>query len=93
MPNVDYVLVKHYVLDLDVDFQAKVIPGTIALFLEPARSNNSECNFQACLDSTMVTVESAVEIPIPDDLEIHFHDQKCCCATNFRRYREQQICF
>ncbi|XP_065058090.1 uncharacterized protein LOC135685920 [Rhopilema esculentum] len=80
MANVDDVLVTHYILDLDVDFQAKVIAGTIVLFLKPARVDVDECNFQMCLDSTMVTVEAAEEITIPDDLEIHFHEQKCCCA-------------
>ncbi|KAM6230033.1 aminopeptidase O isoform 3-T6 [Porphyrio hochstetteri] len=35
MANTSYVLVKHYILDLDVDFQSKVIEGVIVLFLEP----------------------------------------------------------
>ena len=81
MANVDDVLVTHYILDLDVDFRAKVISGTIVLFLKPARVDVNECNFQMCLDSTMVTVEAAEEITIPDDLEIHFHEQRCCCAA------------
>ena len=79
MANVDDVLVSHYILDLDVDFEAKMISGSIILFIEPARTNLHECNFQLCLDSTMVTVKAAEEVSIPDDLEIHFHEQKCCC--------------
>ncbi|GAB0204689.1 aminopeptidase O [Grus japonensis] len=35
MANTSYMLVKHYILDLDVDFQSKVIEGTIVLFFEP----------------------------------------------------------
>ena len=81
MANVDDVLVKHYILDLDVDFKTKVISGTIVLFIEPARLNTNDCNFQMCLDSTMVTIDSAVEVPLPNDLEIHFHNERCCCEV------------
>ncbi|XP_056370226.1 aminopeptidase O isoform X2 [Oenanthe melanoleuca] len=34
MANTSYMLVKHYVLDLDVDFKNKVIEGSIVLFFE-----------------------------------------------------------
>ncbi|XP_040435519.1 aminopeptidase O isoform X2 [Falco naumanni] len=34
MANTSYMLVKHYVLDLDVDFRSKVIEGIIVLFFE-----------------------------------------------------------
>lgn len=34
MANTSYMLVKHYVLDLDVDFRSKVIEGSIVLFFE-----------------------------------------------------------
>ncbi|NXG80971.1 AMPO Aminopeptidase, partial [Baryphthengus martii] len=34
MANTSYMLVKHYVLDLDVDFKSKVIEGNIVLFFE-----------------------------------------------------------
>ncbi|NXO14451.1 AMPO Aminopeptidase, partial [Oriolus oriolus] len=34
MANTSYMLVKHYVLDLDVDFKGKVIEGSIVLFFE-----------------------------------------------------------
>ena len=81
MANVDDVLVKHYILDLDVDFEKRVISGTIVLFVEPAAPDKTDCDFQMCLDSTMVTVESAVEIPVPEDFEVHFHKEKCCCTA------------
>uniref|UniRef100_A0A8C3XKC6 Aminopeptidase O n=1 Tax=Chelydra serpentina TaxID=8475 RepID=A0A8C3XKC6_CHESE len=35
MANTRHMLVKHYVLDLDVDFKSQVIEGTIVLFFEP----------------------------------------------------------
>ncbi|NXI91887.1 AMPO Aminopeptidase, partial [Psophia crepitans] len=35
MANTSYMLVKHYILDLDVDFRTKVIEGTVVLFFEP----------------------------------------------------------
>uniref|UniRef100_A0A8D1SVE2 Aminopeptidase O (putative) n=1 Tax=Sus scrofa TaxID=9823 RepID=A0A8D1SVE2_PIG len=34
MANTSHILVKHYVLDLDVDFESQIIEGTIVLFLE-----------------------------------------------------------
>ncbi|XP_068278988.1 aminopeptidase O isoform X4 [Nyctibius grandis] len=34
MANTSYMLVKHYILDLDVDFESKVIEGIIVLFFE-----------------------------------------------------------
>ncbi|NWR93495.1 AMPO Aminopeptidase, partial [Furnarius figulus] len=34
MANTSYMLVKHYVLDLNVDFKSKVIDGSIVLFFE-----------------------------------------------------------
>ncbi|NXK09313.1 AMPO Aminopeptidase, partial [Herpetotheres cachinnans] len=34
MANTSYMLVKHYILDLDVDFKSKVIEGVIVLFFE-----------------------------------------------------------
>ncbi|KAM4877887.1 aminopeptidase O isoform 2-T6 [Thomomys bottae] len=34
MANTNHILVKHYVLDLDVDFECQVIEGTIVLFFE-----------------------------------------------------------
>uniref|UniRef100_A0A8C8H6K6 Aminopeptidase O n=2 Tax=Oncorhynchus TaxID=8016 RepID=A0A8C8H6K6_ONCTS len=33
--NTNHILVRHYVLDLDINLQTKVITGTVVLFLEP----------------------------------------------------------
>uniref|UniRef100_A0A8C7VYQ9 Aminopeptidase O n=1 Tax=Oncorhynchus mykiss TaxID=8022 RepID=A0A8C7VYQ9_ONCMY len=33
--NTNHILVRHYVLDLDISLQTKVITGTVVLFLEP----------------------------------------------------------
>ncbi|XP_058245337.1 aminopeptidase O isoform X2 [Hemibagrus wyckioides] len=35
--NTNHILVRHYVLDLSVDFQTEVIGGSIVLFLEPCK--------------------------------------------------------
>ncbi|XP_016062133.1 PREDICTED: aminopeptidase O [Miniopterus natalensis] len=34
MANTSHILVKHYVLDLDVDFESQIIEGTLVLFFE-----------------------------------------------------------
>ncbi|XP_074935909.1 aminopeptidase O isoform X4 [Phalacrocorax aristotelis] len=46
MANTSYMLVKHYVLDLDVDFKSKVIEGIIVLFFE----SGSRYRKTSCLD-------------------------------------------
>uniref|UniRef100_A0A8C8X8F8 Aminopeptidase O (putative) n=1 Tax=Panthera leo TaxID=9689 RepID=A0A8C8X8F8_PANLE len=61
MANTSHILVKHYVLDLDVDFESQIIEGTIVLFFEsgnrfqkqsgstkePCRSESNEaCRFR-----------------------------------------------
>eukprot|EP00794_Sanderia_malayensis_P007134 gene7134-7939_t len=79
MANVDDVLVTHFILDLNVCFDEKVISGSIILFIKPAKENLTKNAFQMCLDSTMLDFEAAEEIALPDDFEIHFHDTKCCC--------------
>lgn len=61
--NTNHILVRHYVLDLSVDFQTEVIGGSIVLFLEPCRgpskteeldlvssSRNSDLNSPIVLD-------------------------------------------
>ncbi|CAB1320055.1 unnamed protein product, partial [Coregonus sp. 'balchen'] len=35
--NTNHILVRHYVLDLDIHLHTKVITGTVVLFLEPGR--------------------------------------------------------
>ncbi|XP_077943488.1 aminopeptidase O isoform X6 [Gasterosteus aculeatus] len=39
--NTNHILVRHYVLDLAVHFDRKVIGGTVVLFLEPCSSSGS----------------------------------------------------
>ncbi|NXS59429.1 AMPO Aminopeptidase, partial [Brachypteracias leptosomus] len=57
MANTSYMLVKHYVLDLDVDFKSKVIEGSIVLFFETGSryrktSNTSKEGCQSQFDET-----------------------------------------
>lgn len=40
--NTNHMLVRHYVLDLSVDFQTEVIGGSIVLFLEPCRGRDGK---------------------------------------------------
>ena len=80
MANVDEVLVYHYNLDLDVNFEEKQIDGNILLFLRPANEDVLNKDFQMCLDCTLIDIESVHEITIPDDHEIHFHNNSCCCT-------------
>lgn len=53
--NTNHILVRHYVLDLSVDFQRKVIGGNIVLFLEPGLGTNrpeeNKSGFLNCRDS------------------------------------------
>ncbi|XP_077200691.1 aminopeptidase O isoform X4 [Paroedura picta] len=44
--NTSHILVRHYVLDLDVDFSSHVIGGSIVLFLEPGRRCRRRSNEQ-----------------------------------------------
>ncbi|KAM9508803.1 aminopeptidase O isoform 2-T7 [Guaruba guarouba] len=75
MANTNYMLVRHYVLDLDVDFKSKVIEGIIVLFFEtgsqyPKTSSSGKeccqsqsdktCKVKACEPCYMpMTTESA----------------------------------
>ncbi|NXK76696.1 AMPO Aminopeptidase, partial [Amazona guildingii] len=57
MANTNYMLVRHYVLDLDVDFKSKVIEGIIVLFFEagsqyPKTSNSGKECCQSQSDET-----------------------------------------
>ena len=70
MANVEEVLVTHYILDLSVDFEAKVMSGSIVLFLEPASNEVTNRQFQLCLDSTLVNIESVREITLPEKFEV-----------------------
>ncbi|NWQ70154.1 AMPO Aminopeptidase, partial [Neopipo cinnamomea] len=52
MANTSYMLVKHYVLDLDVDFKSKVIEGSIVLFFETgSRYRKSSSTGKECCPS------------------------------------------
>ncbi|NXK94669.1 AMPO Aminopeptidase, partial [Formicarius rufipectus] len=50
MANTSYMLVKHYVLDLDVDCRSKVIEGSIVLFFETGSQymKNSSTGKECC---------------------------------------------
>ena len=81
MANVNEVLVYHYVLNLDISFQEKSIFGTEILFLKPASDKVAEREFQMCLDCTLIDIESVTELVLPDNFDLHFHQDKCCCCS------------
>uniref|UniRef100_G1SDT8 Aminopeptidase O n=1 Tax=Oryctolagus cuniculus TaxID=9986 RepID=G1SDT8_RABIT len=54
LANTSHMLVRHYALDLDVDFESQVIEGTIVLFLEdgnrfkkPSHSSTETCPLES----------------------------------------------
>ena len=70
MANVDEVLVTHYVLNLSVNFNEKVMSGDITLFLKPATELVVQRQFQLCLDCSLVDIESVEEIDLKDDFTV-----------------------
>ncbi|NWU42215.1 AMPO Aminopeptidase, partial [Hylia prasina] len=62
MANTSYMLVKHYVLDLDVDFKSKVIEGSIVLFFETGSQymKTSSAGKERCQSQFDVTCKMGV---------------------------------
>lgn len=73
MANVDEVLVFHYVLNLEVNFDEKVMNGDITLFLKPATEVVLQRQFQLCLDCSLVHIESVEEIGLRDDFSVKYY--------------------
>ncbi|KAF6326998.1 hypothetical protein mRhiFer1_001952 [Rhinolophus ferrumequinum] len=50
MANTSHILVKHYALDLDVDFESQIMEGTIVLFFESENrfGKRSSCTEETC---------------------------------------------
>ncbi|NXE38216.1 AMPO Aminopeptidase, partial [Ptilorrhoa leucosticta] len=65
MANTSYMLVKHYVLDLDVDFKGKVIEGSIVLFFETGSQyrKTSSAGKECCQSQFDETCEMRVSEP------------------------------
>lgn len=85
MANVDEVLVTHYVLNLSVNFNEKVMSGDITLFLKPATELVVQRQFQLCLDCSLVDIESVEEIDLKDDFSVRQYgttrnDSTTCCS-------------
>ncbi|NXD79215.1 AMPO Aminopeptidase, partial [Halcyon senegalensis] len=88
MANTSYMLVKHYVLDLDVDFKSKVIEGNIVLFLETGSQyrKNSSTGKEGCqsqFDETCKTRASEpFHIPLTDvsacSSQMEYNDLAVC---------------
>ena len=84
MANVDEVLVYHYILDLSVKFNEKIMKGNIVLFLEPRNEEVTKKQFQMTLDSSLVNIESVSEVALPDDYKVTFcgHKQNSLLAED-----------
>ena len=84
MANVDEVLVYHYILDLSVRFNEKIMKGNIVLFLEPRNEEVTKKQFQMTLDSSLVNIESVSEVALPDDYKVTFcgHKQNSLLAED-----------
>ncbi|XP_050801661.1 aminopeptidase O isoform X4 [Gopherus flavomarginatus] len=65
MANTRHMLVKHYVLDLDVDFKSQVIEGTIVLFFEPGSrcKKGGSAGEGACLSRSYETCKIRASEP------------------------------
>ncbi|XP_061482510.1 aminopeptidase O isoform X2 [Rhineura floridana] len=73
MANTSHMLVRHYVLDLDVDFKNHVMGGTIVLFFDTdsrCRSGDSEQVEKACYSwsdgTSYIRAPEACYIPVPN---------------------------
>ena len=90
MANVDEVLVEHYILDLKVNFEEKILSGCIVLFLKPTNKEVTKRQFQLCLDSTLVNIESVHEVAIPQDYRIRFLGSTVTTSCNDVSMRPNQ---
>ena len=84
MANVDEVLVHHYILDLSVKFNEKIMKGNIVIFLKPRNEEVTKKQFQMTLDSSLVNIESVSEVALPDDYKVTFcgHKQSSLLAQD-----------
>ncbi|XP_065834926.1 aminopeptidase O-like isoform X2 [Oscarella lobularis] len=76
--NVREVLVRHFILDLSIDFSTHVIGGTIVLFVEGEERLSS---VHLCLDACDLVIERVEEIdPLltPQQSSLSFEDQSEC---------------
>ncbi|XP_069889802.1 aminopeptidase O isoform X4 [Dipodomys merriami] len=68
MANTNHILVKHYVLDLDVDFECQVIEGTIVLFFEDG--NRLKQWSRSCKETCQMESSEACTIRTPEPCHI-----------------------
>ncbi|XP_053433249.1 aminopeptidase O isoform X1 [Nycticebus coucang] len=88
MANTSHTLVKHYILDLDVDFESQVIEGTIVLFFEDGNQ------FKKRNSSTKETCQSesneACTIRTPESCHIPVTNARTCSSK--MEYKDFAIC-
>ncbi|XP_039199819.1 aminopeptidase O isoform X5 [Crotalus tigris] len=79
MANTNHMLVKHYVLDLDVDFRNHVIEGTIVIFLEPVRRQEESKQMEGASPSWP---DEACRVPTPKACSVVVPDASACTTKS-----------
>lgn len=105
--NTNHILVRHFVLDLCVDFQTEVIGGSIVLFLEPCRGSdlsrksehNSPCAHvgenarETCAPEIIVSQVSQNDAcSMWDDTSKDFTLILDCCDLSVSKVEEVDVC-
>ncbi|ETE62884.1 Aminopeptidase O, partial [Ophiophagus hannah] len=81
MANTNHMLVKHYVLDLDVDFRNHVIEGTLVIFLEPVRRHGKGESKQMEGASPSWSDETCC-VPTPEACSVVVPDASACTTKS-----------
>jgi len=89
---VNEVLVHHYVLDLDVNFNENCVDGNILLFVKPANENVALQNFQLCLDCTLIDILFAKEVKVSKEFNFHFQSDFSCCTSSKEVGKKPEMC-
>ncbi|XP_026530309.1 aminopeptidase O isoform X1 [Notechis scutatus] len=81
MANTNHMLVKHYVLDMDVDFRNHVIEGTVVIFLEPVRRHGKGESKQMEGASPSWSDEACC-VPTPEACSVVVADASACTTKS-----------
>lgn len=84
--NTNHILVRHYVLDLTVDFQTEIIGGCIVLFLEPCKGPDRTED----LDSVTPSREDDLNSSYVHDAEKGIYVRSATHAPEFMLTQESQ---
>ncbi|ERE80538.1 aminopeptidase O-like protein [Cricetulus griseus] len=88
MANTSHVLVKHYVLDLDVDFGSRVIEGTIVLFF----GDGNRLNKQTSSTQETFQMESEEDRKLRTTEPCHVPEMDASTSSPQMGYSEFAVC-